>query len=304
MKIAVVGSYGVGLTMFSARLPDAGETISGGRFLSSHGGKGSNQAVGAARLGASVALLTAVGADGYGDAARRLWADEGIDASAVKVVDAPTMVGVILVDERGENRIIIAPGALDWLGVDDVEGFRPQLAAADVVVVSLEIPLATAAAALRVAKEASAITLLNPAPAVPLPDEIWLNVDIVTPNSTEASAILGLAGLPERIPHEMSRLLRAQTGADVVMTLGDRGAIVCDGNASVLVPAVPATAIVDTTGAGDAFTAALAVARAKGLSLLESARVAAAAGAHAVASAGVVPSLPWLADLRARGVSI
>lgn len=304
MKIAVVGSYGVGLTMFSARIPGAGESISGGRFLSSHGGKGSNQAVGAARLGASVALLTAVGADGYGEAARRLWAEEGIDASAVKVVDDPTMVGVILVDDSGENRIIIAPGALDRLSVDDVEAFRPQLAAADVVVVSLEIPLGTAAAALRVAKEEGTTTVLNPAPAVPLPDEIWMNVDVVTPNATEAPVILGLAGTPALGPYELSRLLRERSDADVVMTLGDQGAIVCDGDGAILVPAVPATAVVDTTGAGDAFTAALAVALAKGLSLLESARVAAVAGAHAVASAGVVPALPRLADLRAHGASI
>ncbi|MGZ8562811.1 MAG: ribokinase [Candidatus Limnocylindria bacterium] len=304
MKIAVVGSYGVGLTMFSARLPRAGETISGGRFLSSHGGKGSNQAVGAARLGASVALLTAVGSDGYGEAARRLWAAEGIDASAVKVVDDPTMVGVILVDESGENRIIIAPGALDRLGADDVEAFRPQLAEADVVVVSLEIPLQAAAAALRVAKEEGTTTLLNPAPAAPLPDEVWMDVDVVTPNATEAPVILGLTGFPVPGPHELSRLLRERTGADVVMTLGDRGAIVCEGDGCVVVPAVPATAVVDTTGAGDAFTAALAVALATGLSLVASAGVAAAAGAHTVASPGVVPALPRLTDLRARGVSI
>jgi ribokinase len=304
MKIAVVGSYGVGLTMFSDRLPEPGETVTGGRFLSSHGGKGSNQAVAAARLGASVALLTAVGRDGYGEAAHRLWAEEGIDASAVKVVDDPTMVGVILVDDRGENRIIIAPGALDRLGVDDVNRFRPQLARADVVVVSLEIPLRTAAAALRVAKEEGTTTLLNPAPATALPDAVWTDVDIVTPNATEAPVILGLAGSPPLEPHELSRLLHERTQARVVLTLGDRGAMVCEGDDCVLVPAVPASAVVDTTGAGDAFTAALAVAWANGLSLVGAAGVAAAAGAYTVASPGVVSALPHLADLRARGVPI
>jgi Sugar kinases, ribokinase family len=304
MKIAVVGSYGVGLTMFSSRIPEAGETITGGRFLSSHGGKGSNQAVGAARLGASVALLTAVGADSHGDSARQLWADEGIDASAVKVVDVPTMVGVILVDDSGENRIIIAPGALDSLSVNDVEAFRPQFAVADVVIVSLEIPLGAAMAALRVAKEEGAITLLNPAPAAPLPPDIWQYVDIVTPNATEAPVILGMTASPGLDPDTLARLLHERTGADVVLTLGDEGAVICDSGVPTRVPAVKAATVIDTTGAGDSFTAALAVARAKGLSLLESARVAAAAGAHTVAGLGVVTALPRLADLRAAGVPL
>lgn len=304
MKIAVVGSYGVGLTMFSSRIPNAGETITGGRFLSSHGGKGSNQAVGAARLGASVALLTSVGADSHGDSARQLWADEGIDASAVKVVDVPTMVGVILVDDSGENRIIIAPGALDSLSVDDVEAFRPQLAVADVVIVSLEIPLGTAMAALRVAKEEGVTTLLNPAPAAPLPRDIWQYVDIVTPNATEAPVILGMTASLDLDPDELARLLHERTGADVVLTLGDQGAVICDSGIPINVPAVKAATVIDTTGAGDSFTSALAVALANGLSLLESARVAAAAGAHTVAGPGVVTALPRLADLRAAGVPL
>lgn len=304
MKIAVVGSYGVGLTMFTSRIPDAGETIAGGRFLSSHGGKGSNQAVAAVRLGASVALLTAVGADSYGDAARRLWADEGLDASAVKVVDDPTMVGVIIVDASGENRIIIAPGALDSLSVDDVEAFRPQLATADVVVVSLEIPLVTAVAALRIANEEGTMTLLNPAPAAPLPEEVWRYVDVVTPNATEAPVMIGMAASAGVDPDDLARLLHERTGAAVVLTLGDQGVVICEGGLPTRVPAVKAATVIDTTGAGDAFTAALAVARAHGLSLMDCARVAAAAGAHTVAGRGVVAALPRLADLRAMGVPL
>ena len=301
MKIAVVGSYGVGLTMFTPRMPHAGETLTGGRFLTSHGGKGSNQAIGAARLGASVALLTAIGADSHGDAARRLWRDEGIDASAVKVVDAPTMVGVILVEGSGENRIIIAPGALEELSVADVEAFRPQLAAADVAIVSLEIPLSTALAALRVASEEGTTTMLNPAPAVPLPAEAWQYVDIVTPNATEAPVILGEAIAPAE-PAALAGLLHQRTGAAVVLTLGGQGAVISDSGGTIRVPAAQAAAVIDTTGAGDAFTAALAVAVARGLPLAECVNVAAAAGAHAVAVSGVIDALPSLADLRAAGV--
>jgi len=302
VEIAVVGSYGVGLTMFSPRMPEAGETISGGRFFSSHGGKGSNQAVGAARLGASVTLLTAVGADGHGDAGRRLWADEGIDASAVKVVDDPTMVGVILVDGAGQNRIIIAQGALDSLSVTDVEAFRPQLAAADVVMVSLEIPLATALAALRIASEEGATTLLNPAPAIPLPAETWQFVNLLTPNATEGPVILGDAALPVG-PAELAAVLHQRTGADVVLTLGEGGAVICDRAGTLHVPAARAAKVVDTTGAGDAFNAALAVGIARGLSLSDSVVAATIAGAHTVARPGVVEALPRLADLRAAGLA-
>lgn len=195
MKIAVVGSYGAGLTMRVPRAPVAGETLTGGVFASGHGGKGSNQAVGAARLGAEVAFLTAIGRDQFGAAARRLWADEGVDAAQVRDTDAATMVGFIIVDDQGENRIAIAPGALDELTPADVEAFAGRIAEADLVVVSLEIPLPVATAALRIAREHGTRTLLNPAPAAQLPAEAWDWIDVLTPNSSEARVLTG--GDPE-----------------------------------------------------------------------------------------------------------
>jgi len=295
MKIAVVGSYGVGLSMFAERFPEAGETLSGGRFMSSHGGKGSNQAVAAARLGADVAFLTAVGSDIYGEEARRLWAEESVDASSVKVVDAPTMVGVIIVDAGGENRIIIAPGALEHLGPADVNDFRGTISGSDLVVVSLEIPLETAMAALRIGKEEGVATLLNPAPASPLPDDAWEWIDFVTPNASEGPVVAGVdSGLA---PDDLAQMINERTGAAVVLTLGSEGAMLCDGSQPVAIPAVRVDDVVDTTGAGDAFTGALGVGLASGIGLEAAARLAVSAGAFTVRTEGVIPALPYASDL-------
>ncbi|MEW2378060.1 ribokinase [Micromonospora sp. NPDC047812] len=299
MKIAVVGSYGAGLTMQVPRVPVAGETLSGGTFASGHGGKGSNQAVAAARLGAEVSFLTAVGPDQFGAAARRLWAEEGIDASGVRTADAATMVGIILVDDEGENRIAIAPGALDKLTLADVDGFTDRIAAADLVVVSLEIPLPVAVAALRTAHERGVRTLLNPAPAVALPDEAWEWIDVLTPNASEARVLTGRDPDGTASGDELVDLLRTRYAGTVVLTLGAEGALVdSDGQRSWVAP-VTVPRVVDTTGAGDAFTGALAVALVRGDDLTEAVRFAAAAGAHTVGIAEVIPALPRPDDIAA-----
>lgn len=301
MTIAVVGAYGVGMTVRTPRFPVAGETILGGPYSAGPGGKGSNQAIGAARLGAGVELLTAVGDDIHGREAMDLWRREGVGASGVRIVpDAPTMVGIILVEPDGENRIVVAPGAADRLSPADVEAFRGMLAQADLAVVSLEIPLDAAVAALRTAHEEGTTTLLNPAPAQRIPDVAWQFVDVVTPNRTEAPVLLGEHPMSERTPQQLAAHLRERTGASVVMTLGADGVRVDDGTVVIAVPPVPVERVVDTTGAGDAFTAALAVALAEGHPLDDAARFAAVAGAHAVTVAEVIPALPSRADVEAR----
>lgn len=291
MKIAIVGGYGVGMTMRVADAPLAGETVAGGELSISHGGKGSNQAVAAARLGAKVALLTAVGADPAADAARAFWASEGIVADRVAVSDRPTMTGFIVVDASGENRIAIAPGALDDLSVTAVESFREDIRTAEMLIVSLEIPVAAAIAALRIAREEGTRTLLNPAPASLLPDDVWPLVDVLTPNHSEAAALLGerREGLDD--PVEAARELQKRFGGIVVLTAGAEGVYVDDGADDFRVPAIAIDRVVDTTGAGDAFTAALGVALAEGIALLPAVRLATAAGAHAVTIADVIPSL-------------
>lgn len=264
-RVAIVGSYGVGLTVALDRVPEAGETVIGRAFRSDHGGKGSNQAVGCARLGAEVDFLTAVGDDTFGHEAIALWQAEGVRAQAI-MGTAATMTAPILVEPSGENRIVVVPGALESLSREHVDSFADRIAAADVCVVQLEIPVDTALYALEVARRAGVRTILNPAPAPAEP--IAPVVDYLTPNETEAPAVRDARGT-------------------VVLTLGAQGARIGE----QLVPAFPADAV-DTTGAGDAFTAAFAVALAEGLDELEAVRWGCAAGAHMVEHEGVVPGLP------------
>lgn len=273
-RVAIVGSYGVGLTVELDRVPDAGETVVGRSFRRDHGGKGSNQAVGAARLGAEVDFLTAIGDDAFGHEAIALWDTEGVRAEAVLAPPAATMTAPIFVEPSGQNRIVIVPGALERLTRAHVDAFAERIAHADVCLVQLEIPVDTALYALEVARRAGVRTILNPAPAPTEP--IAPEVDYVTPNETESAAVQG-------------------TRATVVLTLGEEGAEL-DG---VRVPAFRAS-VVDTTGAGDAFNAAFAVALAEGQPDLDAVRWGCAAGAHMVEHAGVVPGLPTRSELNER----
>ncbi len=273
-RIAVVGSYGVGLTFGVDRAPDRGETLIGSLFRTDHGGKGSNQAVGAARLGAEVALLTAVGEDSFGDGAFELWAEEGVDAAGVIRTQLPTMTAAIVVEASGDNRIVIVPGALSALTPGHVDEFSPQITAADVLLVQLEIPVETALHALEVGRAAGVRTVLNPAPAPPA--AIAPAADYLTPNESEAFAVEGADGT-------------------LVVTLGEQGARLRGDQ----VPAFPARAV-DSTGAGDAFCAAFAVALAEGASDADAVRCGCAAGAHMVEHEGVIPGLPTRAQLEER----
>ncbi len=272
-KIAVVGSYGVGLTVELDRVPGAGETVVGRTFRRDHGGKGSNQAVGCARLGADVDFLTAIGDDAFGSDAVALWNDEGVHAHVVTTT-AATMVAPIFVEPSGTNRIVIVPGALLELSRAHVDGFADSIAAADVCLVQFEIPVDTALYALELARRAGVRTILNPAPAPAEP--IAPEVDYLTPNETEAAAVRGGPGT-------------------LVLTLGEQGAMLGEQH----VRAFPATPV-DTTGAGDAFNAAFAVALAEGFSDLDAVLWGCAAGAHMVEHAGVVPGLPTRAELERR----
>ncbi len=299
VRISVLGGYGVGHSMRVARCPEAGETLSDGVLSIGHGGKGSNQAVAARRLGAQVALLTAVGQDVSGEGAFALWSAEGVDADAVRrSAGAATMTGWIIVEPSGENRIIIARGALDTLTEADAERFRPAIHDSDLLLVSLEIPTAVATAALRIAHEEGVRSVLNPAPAQAATAEMCRLADVITPNLTEALALTGhRAGAPTSDPETLARDLRARFGTDVVMTLGTDGSVVATGDGTVAVPAVPAERVVDTTGAGDTFSAALAVAWLETGSLPAAVRYAALAGSYVVARAEVIPALPHRADL-------
>jgi ribokinase len=295
-RIAVVGSSGAGLTMRVTTLPRAGETVAGATFSAGPGGKGSNQAIGAARLGAQVRLLTAVGNDDFGAAARTLWRAEGVDESGVVSVDAATMVGVILVEASGENRIILAPGALDRLGPKHVDTFAASIAWAQMLMVCNEIPVATVVSALRTARHHGVPTLYNPAPARDLPAEARPFVDYLTPNLGEARVLAGLdetAGVSEILDK-----LRRMYSATIVLTAGADGAYVDEPSGMrVHVDAISPPAVVDTTGAGDAFNAALAVALCRGDTPVAAAHFAAAAGAFSVSRHEATPGLPTPDDI-------
>jgi len=296
-KIAVVGSYGVGLTMTVPRLPAPGETLVGGEFDLGPGGKGSNQAIAACRLGANVELFAAVGPDQFGSDARELWRREGVGSDHVLTVSRHTMVGFILVEPGGENRIAIAPGALEELTPEHVRAFERVIEWADVCVAVLEIPTETVVAALHHARKAGVTTILNPAPAKELPEDVWASIDYLTPNLTEAAGMLGLGS--HQSPQELIRGLKSRFGGTIVLTMGEDGALLSEPKSDdpLHIPAKAANRVVDSTGAGDAFNGAFAVAIAEGRSAEAAVRFGCLAGSHACQTLGVIGSLPYRSDL-------
>jgi ribokinase len=301
--ITVVGSYVVGLTIAVDRAPVGGETVIGDGFDEGPGGKGSNQAVQIARLGGDVALVAVVGADRFGDEALALWEAEAVDATHVaRRSDVATGIGFIVVDSGGENRIVIDRGANAHLGAASVDAAAARISRSRVVLTQLEVPTEAAAAAMAAARDSGAISILNPAPARPLRDEILALVDVLTPNETELRVLAGGethadAGDPLQDARD---LVRRGVGT-VVLTRGRAGAVIICADEELAVPA-PAVNAIDTTGAGDAFNGTLAVGLALGAALPDAVRMAVVAGALACTRRGVVPSLPTAAELVAAGV--
>ncbi len=297
-RIVVVGSYATGLTMKLERLPHTGETLLGTGYRVNCGGKGSNQAVGCARLGAQVAFVAKIGKDAFGEMALRLYRDEGIDVEWVGLASgSPTGVGFILVESStGKNCIALDPGANELLTRDEVARCDAAFDSAGVVLTQLEISAEAAGEAMARGREHGAITILNPAPVRSLPAGVFPNVDILTPNEVEARVLAGLPPDAHVEPAEVARELMRRGVKQVVMTLGERGALIVSPTTATLIPAI-SVAAVDTTGAGDAFNAGLATALTKGAALGEAVQFAVIAGGLAVTKEGVVPSLPRLGEV-------
>lgn len=291
-RVVVVGGSNVDMVVRAPRLPRPGETVLGGTFAMVPGGKGANQAVAAARLGADVTLIASVGADTFGDAAVRGFAAEGIRTDFIsRDPDLPTGVALIGVSEAtGENCILVAPGANAVLHPAHVERAAGVVRQADVVIVQMEVRLDTVALALETASAAGVTTILNPAPVTPLPDYAWANVSVVTPNRAEMDDLGG----------DAAALVRLGAGA-VVVTLGADGARVVDGNGDTPIRGVAVHSVVDTTAAGDCFTGALAVALGEGRSMADAAAFANVAAALSVTKAGAQPSLPHRRDVEEFG---
>jgi ribokinase len=301
--ITVVGSYVVALTIEVDRAPVGGETVIGSGFAEGPGGKGSNQAIQVARLGADVALVAVIGDDRFGRDAQALWRSEGVDTSHVVVREgAATGAGFIVVEAGGENRIVIDRGANSHLGATSVEAAAERISRSAVVLTQLEIPTEAAVAAMRAARAAGAISILNPAPARALTDEALALVDVLTPNETELRILAGQATHEDAgDPLAGGRELVRRGVGTVVLTRGSAGAVIIRTDGELAVPA-PSVDAIDTTGAGDTFNGALAVGLALGASLADSVHIAVVAGALACTRRGVVPSLPTAAELAAAGV--
>lgn len=289
--VVVVGSYNVGLTIRTNQIPSKGETVLGEGYSEGPGGKGSNQAIAAARLGAKVRFVGSIGKDKYADEALELWKSEGVSADSVKRVGAHTGLAFIVVDERGVNAITVDAGANSLLAPQDVEGAVDTIRGCGMLLTQLEIPHKTACTATRLAKSVGATVIMNPAPARGAAELDLSSVDILTPNETEFAVLAGTTDFEGGA----RALLKRGPGA-VIVTLGERGAHVVTERDSFLVPA-PGVRVVDETGAGDAFNGALAVALCEGEPLATAVRFANCAGALTVTRREVVPALPTRREL-------
>jgi len=275
------------------RIPCAGETLIGTGYRVDFGGKGSNQAVGCARLGACVDFIAKIGQDNFAATALQLYREEGIDVTHVKQTsEAPTGVGFIVVEENsGQNSIVLDPGANELLSASEISGASSAFQHAAVVLTQLEIPVGAATEALSQGKSAGAITILNPAPVRPLPPSMFALIDIITPNESEAKVLTGRSPDDSTAPQLIAEDLIRFGVRKVVMTLGENGSLLVEPQSSKQFPALKVKAV-DTTGAGDAFNAALATALSYGTSIEDAIQFAVIVGGMAVTKEGVIPSLP------------
>jgi ribokinase len=291
-KIIVVGSFAVGMTIRASKLPIFGETMLGTDFDMGPGGKGSNQAVATARLGARSSLVAMVGTDKLASIATDLYSAEGVDASLVTPsAERPTGVGFIILNAKGENFIILDMGANELMDAAAVDAAEAAIAASDVVMTVLEVPTPAAARAMELGRKHGATTILNPAPARALPTSIFESVDYLTPNESELRILLNLPADDPRSSEELARELRRLGVRNVVTTLGREGAMIVTDTLNMHVPAIEVE-VTDTTGAGDAFNSGFAMALAEGRDLIEAVRFGVACGGVACAKLGVIPSLP------------
>ena len=293
-KVVVVGSFNADLTSYMQRMPRPGETVHGDTFVTGAGGKGSNQAVAAARLGADVTFIGRVGADVFANLAYEIWDAEGVNRDYVgRDSEHATGVAPIMVDSSGENMIVVVLGANNRVQKSDIDAARERIAAADVLVAQLEINTDMVAYALGTAKALGITTILNPAPAAAIPPETIALADYLTPNETELETLSGGAVTDVE---SAARGLLTRPDQTAVVTLGAQGAQIVTRESSNLVGTFKVD-VVDTTGAGDAFNGGLAVALAEGLALEDAVRFANAAAALSVTKPGAAPSTPYRADV-------
>ena len=299
-RLTVVGSFAVGLTLRAPRFPVKGETLIGSDFDIGPGGKGSNQAVGASRLGAESHLVAVIGTDLFGDLALNLYTQESVGVEHLRRTgERNTGVGFITLNAEGDNHIVLDMGANHLLSPEDVDRAEALIASSDVVLSVLEIHPATVARAMALARKHGVTSVFNPAPAQPLDDTFLAQVDVLTPNESELRLLLGLPPDDPTDTLELARRLQKRGVRQLVVTRGETGALIVNADGSTQPIPGQTVKVLDTTGAGDAFTCALGVALAEGQPLPEAVRFATYAGALACTKLGVVPALPTRAEVEA-----
>lgn len=296
-QILVIGSSNTDMTIKSERLPMPGETILGGIFRMGPGGKGANQAVAAQRLGGNVAFVCKVGNDIFGDTSIKGYEKEGIDTSHILRSDKASGTALIMVDDKGENCIAVAPGANGDITVEDINGISEVIKSADYLILQLEIPIPAVLRAAQIAHEAGVYVILNPAPACKLPEEIFQYISLITPNQTESALMTGVDVKDEESRNAAIASFNKMGVKDVVVTLGSKGSLVCTEGTQTFVPALKVEAV-DATAAGDTFCGALCVALSEGASLVEAAGFATKASALTVQKMGAQDSIPFRSDIK------
>ncbi|MFA6856488.1 MAG: ribokinase [Treponema sp.] len=287
-KIFVLGSYAAGMTAACEKFPMTGQTVRGLDFQILYGGKGSNQAVAAARLGGQVTFCTCIGCDSLGDDAVKLFAREGLNTDYIKRTNKSTTgVGIVMLDRKGNNEIVICLGANDMFTEDDVDNLENAIAESDILLIQLEFNLPAIIRAVELAYKHHVKIILNPAPYQQLPDSVLEKVSLMTPNETEAQEMAGTSSFTMTVPG----LLFSRYHCPVVVTLGSKGSYIKTTDFEGMVPPYPLDPV-DTTGAGDTFNGALAVAVSEGQSLQDAVWFATKAAAISVTKKGVVEAIP------------
>ncbi len=298
-QIVVMGSSNTDMIIKVPKIPLPGETVTGGRFSMAAGGKGANQAVAAARAGGRVTFIARVGNDLFGETAIEDFAADGIDVHCVLRDDeTPSGTALIFVGEDGENSIGVAPGANARLTRTDVEKFRDVIESADMLVMQLETPMESVDAAAKIAAGKGVRTILNPAPAAPVPGDILARIDLLTPNEHEAKILTGVEVRDEAAAGRAAEVLMGQGVGTVMITLGAQGAFVLSEDFRGMVRGYTVEAV-DSTAAGDVFNGALAVALCEGRPLRDAVVFANAAAAISVTRLGAQPSIPRRAEIDA-----
>lgn len=298
--IVILGIFAADTAYKAKRLPHIAETLMGSGFALGPGGKGSNQAIAAAKAGGKVTFISRVGNDPFGEIALAAYAAAGVKANVMKMEGVSTGAAFIFVDEvSGENAIIVAPGAAGLIGIDDVDANRTEIENAAIFMTQLEQPLEAAIHGLSMAKRAGATTIFNPAPARAIPDSIYGLCDFVVPNEVEAAQLVGHPIETDEQARAAASTLIDRGARAVIITLGARGAFYHSRGQSELVPAFSVGNVIDTTGAGDAFLGAFATAISEGCAPVEAVRFGCATAAIAVTRPGTAPAMPSRADINA-----